>query len=106
MRNKRLKKMVLKNFTNLEKAAKKIGKSWDKNTLPLITIDEMINTIYFKTDEKDLQKFKTDYNNVLDTLKKTLKNKAKEMRTKSISIEYLSIAINIIKDGFAKGLNG
>jgi len=96
-------KTVLKNFTNLEKAAKKIGKSWNLEALPLITINEMINVIYLRTDEKDLQEFKTNYNNVLDTLKKTLKDKAKQMKSDSVSIEYLSIAISVIKKGLISG---
>ena len=96
-------KIVLKNFTNLEKAAKKIGKSWNVEALPLITISEMINVIYLRTDEKDLQEFKTNYNSVLDTLEKTLKDKAKQMKSKSVSIEYLSVAISVIKKGLISG---
>ena len=102
---KKMKKIVLKNFTNLEKAAKKIAKSWGKNTLPISIVEEMINVIRYKTDLKEMQEFKTAYNNTLDVLIVTIKQEAKLMNSNDIPIEYLSNAIKVIKNGFIKGLN-
>ena len=103
---KKLKKTVLKKFINLEKAAKKIAKSWDKNTLPISVVEEMINIIRYKTDLKEMQEFKTAYNNTLNALVKTLKQKAKSMNSKEIPVEYLSNAIKVIKNTFLKTVNG
>ena len=96
------KKIVINNFKSLEKAAKKIAKEWDLKTIPLLTINKMIDIIRFETDEKELQEFKNAYNKTLETLKDVLRKKAKEMNSKSVSIEYLSKAINVIKTEFKK----
>ena len=106
MKSKKLRKVVISNFNNLEKAAKKIAKAWDLKTIPILTINEMIDKIRFETDEKELQEFKNAYNKTLETLKVVLKTKVKEMNTKSVSIEYLSQAIKVIKEGFTKRING
>jgi len=99
MKNKGF-KVILNNFIFLEDTAKSFAKICKINALSLDTINEMINVIYIKSNEKGLQEFKTISNDLLDELKKTLKNRAKEMKSKSVSIEYLSVAISVIKKRF------
>lgn len=102
------KKRQFNNFDRLVIQIEKTGNEWDRNTIPLNLlknfIDELKVNDYDESDEV-LSNLYESYNSVLDTLYDTCRKKAKEMRSKSISIEVVKGYVALIKDNFNKGSN-
>lgn len=100
-------KIVSKNLNSIYSASKEIAKMWDKQTIPLTTLGEIINRAKpsVNTGNKDIDLFNINYCATLDLLKKELASIAKKMDSKSIPIETLKTGLNTIKVNFTKGFN-
>lgn len=105
---RQLKRIVNKNLDNIYKTAYGIARDWDKKTIPLTTLDVIIDKSRpsVNTGEENVDLFNTNYNRLLDSLSNACKKIAKKMDSKSIPVEQVKQGINILKKGFSNGLSG
>ena len=102
---KNIKKMVIKNLNTILNECKVTAKKWDKKTIPLVYLFELIKLSKIDNLPKELKQFSTDYNKMLDVLHLTYKKQCEKMESKSIPIELIKNYIDIVKEAFIKSLN-
>jgi len=101
-------KRIFNNLDVLVKQCEKIAKQWDKNTIPLTLFKVLLEKMLIKADDKadeNVIKLFDQYNGVLEQLYKTCSEQSKDMRSKSVSIQFVKDCIIFIKDKFKEGLN-
>ena len=86
---------------NIILSSKRIAKEWDRNTIPLITLKEMLKNAYLKLDAENFKVFETEFNKTIDIFYDTCQNKAESMNSKSIPVSFIEICINKIKESMA-----
>ncbi len=102
---KKLRKLVFKSLDTILKFSQETAQKWDKNTVALNYLNELIERAKLKPEsETKLNEFVNAFNNVLDTLQKTCKRTAEKMESNLISVETLERYINVIKEEFDKQL--
>lgn len=102
---RRLRKTAVRPFRDILKAAKAIAKSWGSQTIPLNTLEHLIDLQRKGLGRANLpDQLKEDYTRVYTTLYKTCEAKMKEMNAKGVSVKYLESCINTIIDGLNEGL--
>ena len=99
--SKKVKSLVFEMLDNIVLSSKRIAKEWDRNTIPLITLKEMLSNAYLTLDDNALKNFETNFNKTIDVFYDTCENKAESMDSKSIPVSFIEICINKIKESMA-----
>jgi len=102
-----LRKLFFGNLDEIYNTAKAICKKWDKQTIPLLTLEEIISRSQPKVngiDEKEILVSIMAYNKTLDSLYNSCKMIAKKMDSKSVPLSQLKIGIDLIKKSFDQGV--
>lgn len=108
-RNQRvIKSRVHKGLSDILKASKQIAKSWGLQSIPLVTLKEIIEK--GKIDEnssenKEVKKFYSSYNKMLTVIYQTCEKKAIQMKSDHVAIAYIRICINHTKKTFESSVS-
>lgn len=102
---KETRKLVYINLDNIYKASRNIAKEWDSKTVPLKTLEVMVNKSRpgINTGVKELDLFTINYNKMLDKFYLTCVKIAKNMNSKSIPIALIKSSVNLMKKAFKDG---
>lgn len=92
---------IHKGLDDIYKASAKIAKAWGMQSVPLTTLTEVIERgkvdLKSTPDQAAKTLFKA-YNTTLDTILKTCRQKAKQMRSENVSCEYIKLCVNHVKE--------
>lgn len=96
--------LVFNSFDKLISGCKTIGKKWKIETIPLITLETMLNKMKLKdVPDESLKEFFGNYNNILSKMYLVCEKQASSMNTKHIPIFYIQRCVETIKSNFSKG---
>ena len=100
-------RIVNKNLEGIYNNASSIAKGWDRNTIPLTTLKEILDKSKpsIKTDNKTVNEFNLKYSKTLDLLYSVLSNISANMNSKDIALSEILKGIIIIKDSFKAGIS-
>ena len=104
----KIRRLYFKNLNALYNTAKSIAKKWNKKSIPLNLLKELIEKAKFrnldKTD-KILCDFEQKNHKVMNSLYEACEAAAKSMNSKEFPLTVLKHGIDIIKKNFTIGLN-
>lgn len=98
----KLRRIVFKNLDKIYSVSKEIADRWDKNTIPLKTLKEIINRskVSANTGNKIVDDHNEKYNKCLTTLYLSCVKTAKRMDSKSVPLSIIKEGIEIIKSAY------
>lgn len=99
-KDKTPKQLVFSGLNKIYTTSRDLAKEWEQSTIPLLTLESLVDKSKLPV-EGDAIEFREWYNNLLDTLFTTCKDKAVEMNTTNVSTKYLKICIEHIKKTMA-----
>lgn len=99
---RKLRRIVFKNLDKIYSVSKEIAGRWDKNTIPLKTLKEIINRskVSTNTGNKIIDNHNEKYNKCLTSLYLSCVKIAEKMESKSISLSVIKEGIEIIKSAY------
>ena len=104
---KKIIKIVNVNLNVIYNSSLKIAKAWDRNTIPLTTLKEIIEKSKPSTTTsiEAVNEFNAKYSKTLDSLYDVMSSHSSKMGSENIALSVLLQGINIIKANFKKSLN-
>lgn len=108
----KIQKLFFKNLDALYNTCEGIANQWDKKTIPLNLLKELIDKAKFNSpvpyDNTRIEKAITDIekadHKVYDSLYKACKKVAKQMNSSEVSLTVLKQYIDIVKKNFIIGM--
>lgn len=103
---RKMSKVIYSNLDGIVKAANEIATAWDRKTIPLTDLANMIDVLKSSdiANNEEAKEFVEAYYSMLDILFDTCKKAANKLQSKFISVEYLKGAIELIKTEMNKTL--
>lgn len=104
----KIEKIVLKSFDDLYDGSLKISKKWNKTTVPVSVIEEVVNILISNANKinlPELKLFKVEYTKMMRQIVKSCKVSAKKMDSKSIPNSLLKQYCEHCKTEFSKSFN-
>ena len=104
---RRIRRMTFKHLDAMMRSIRNIAKKWDRNTIPTITLKEVIKKSKPSptTKDKDVDEFMIKFGITLDKLYNSCLASAKAMNTTNIPVSVIQDGVNIIKGSFIEGQN-
>lgn len=96
-------KMVFNNLNTIYATSKSIASEWGQKAIPLNTLREIIDKSQLKpTENPRFNEFVIAFNKTLDKAYITCEDKAKDMKSDSVSVAYIKIVVEHVKSNIFK----